>query len=185
MCLANTADKGYQSHNDADEELQRSIVVQQLDGVVDDVALQRSSAASSFSSLLVSWMAHKSTAKVETCLSRKTPEQARGSLSARIPPLIPFLLLFHSSGRLRHHKNEFIATEKCVLCENTTKLASEQRRRRYRSWQTSVVDLCFEMTQSELVATDRCVLSESSTRLASTERRPGYGGSHRTASRDF
>ena len=44
------------------KKLQRSIVVQQLDGVVDDVALQRSSAASSFSSLVVSWMAQKSTA---------------------------------------------------------------------------------------------------------------------------
>ena len=63
MCLANTADNGCQSHNVAHEELQRSIVVQQLDGVVDDVALQRSSAASSFSSLVVSWMAHKSTAE--------------------------------------------------------------------------------------------------------------------------
>ena len=63
MCLANTADNGCQSHNVAHDELQRSIVVQQLDGVVDDVALQRSSAASSFSSLVVSWMAHKSTAE--------------------------------------------------------------------------------------------------------------------------
>ena len=35
MCLANTADNGYQIHNDADEELQRSIAVQQLGDVVD------------------------------------------------------------------------------------------------------------------------------------------------------
>ena len=41
VCLANTADNGYQSHNDADEELQRSIVVQQLDGVVDEGAVER------------------------------------------------------------------------------------------------------------------------------------------------
>ena len=39
VCLANTADNGHQSHNNADEELQRSIVVQQLDGVVDEVAV--------------------------------------------------------------------------------------------------------------------------------------------------
>ena len=96
-----------------------------------------------------------------------------------------FLLLVHSTGRLRHHKNEFIATEECVLCENTRKLASEQRHRRYRSWQTPVVDLYFEMTQSELVATDKCVMSDSSTRLASTEQRPRCGGSHRTALGDF
>ena len=38
--------------------------------------------------------------------------------------------------------------EKCVLCESSTRLASEQRRRRHRSRQTLVVDLCFEVTQN-------------------------------------
>ena len=91
-----TNNNGYHSHTDPGKELHRSIVVQQLDGVVDDVALQRSnpSAASSFSSLVVSYMAHKSTSeashdglmkhkkKAETCMtSINTPEQARDSAS--------------------------------------------------------------------------------------------------------
>ena len=65
MCLASTGDNAYQSHNDADEELQRSIVVQQLDGVVDEVAAlrPRSSAASSACSFKASSMALKSTAQ--------------------------------------------------------------------------------------------------------------------------
>ena len=65
MCLVSVENSGYRSHTDQGKELQRSIVVQKLAGVVDDVALQRSNpiAASSFSSLVVSWMAHKSTAE--------------------------------------------------------------------------------------------------------------------------
>ena len=72
--------------------------------------------------------------------------------------------------------------EKCVLCESSPRLASEQRRRRHRSRQTLVVDLCFEVTQNYPIATEKDVLRDSSTRLASTERRPRCGGSHRTAS---
>ena len=74
--------------------------------------------------------------KVETWLSRKHQNKHAAGCPCESPQLIPFLLLVHSSGRLRHHNNEFIATETCVFCENTTKLASEQRRRRYRGWQT-------------------------------------------------
>ena len=78
---------------------------------------------------------------------KNTETSKRVACPCESPPLIPFLFLVHSSGRLRHHNNEFIETEKCVLCENTTKLASEQRGRRYRGWQNPVVDLFFEMTQ--------------------------------------
>ena len=65
MCLVSMENSSYHSHRDLGKELQRSIVVQKLAGVVHDVALQRSNpiAASSFSSLVVSWMAHKSTAE--------------------------------------------------------------------------------------------------------------------------
>ena len=65
LCLVSMENSGYHSHTDLGKALQRSIVVQKLAGVVDDVALQRSnpSAASSFSSLVVSRMAHKSTAE--------------------------------------------------------------------------------------------------------------------------
>ena len=44
MCLVSIENSGYHGHADLGKELQRSIVVQKLDGVVDDVALQRSPA---------------------------------------------------------------------------------------------------------------------------------------------
>ena len=49
--------------------------------------------------------------------------------------LFSSLLIAHFPGRLRTQSE----LEKCVLCENSPRLALEQRRR-YGSWQTLVVD---------------------------------------------
>ena len=125
MCLVIMENSGYHSHTDLGKELQRSIVAQKLAGVVDDVALQRSnpSAASSFSTLVVPWMAHKSTAEPShdglmkhkkkqehAWPRRKTSEQARFYFLST--------LLGHSSTRLASKQRDDQAHQAHLL--NTT-----------------------------------------------------------------
>ena len=168
-----------------------------LHGVVNEVAVQRprSSAASSVCSFKTPSMALKSTAepslvtgwcngtqKIAKHVFNKVTKSRYKHKAARAEEFQCFLSI--SLRVCGFTQSELIASEKCVLCESSTRLASEQRRRRCRSWQTPVVDLCFEMTQNQLIATEKCVLRESSTRLAPTQRRPRCG-SHRTTTRDF
>ena len=124
-----------------------------LHGVVDEVAVQRprSSAASSVCSFNTPSMALKSTAEpsLETGWCNGTQKIAKHVFNqvkksrykhkaARAEEFPRFLSI--SLGGCGFTQSELIATEKCVLCESSTRLASEQRRRRYRSWQTPVVD---------------------------------------------
>ena len=161
VCLASTRDNDYQSHNDADEEPQRSIVVQQLDGVVDEVAVQRSLVGLQFQGIVngpqvhrsaVLWragvMAHKKFQNKCVQLSNKELVQAQGSTCRGIPL---FLVHFHDRPRSDRGitKSELIATKKCVLCENWTRLASTQRRSRCGSHRTGAGDFWSKMTASK------------------------------------